>query len=259
MSIESKNTLDSGLIEPQAGKGKFPKCIPYIIGNEAAERFSFYGMKAILSTFLAYQFFNSTHSTDKAIVSMSEAQANEKVHLFISLAYLFPLLGGIVSDWFLGKYRTIFYLSLFYVAGHACLAMFENNLNGFLFGLLLIAFGCGGIKPCVSANVGDQFDKSNEHLISKAFDIFYFSINFGSFFSTLLIPVLWKTYGPAVAFAVPGILMAVAAFVFWLGRKQYVRVPPSGFRNEEFYNINFYSLLIPKRKKRKPSSTIRFC
>lgn len=228
-------------------KGKFPRSIPYIVGNEAAERFSFYGMKAILTTFMVHQFFNPLG--DVALSAEAEAAANEKTHLFISLAYVMPLLGGLIADWFTGKYKMILYVSLLYCVGHACLAMFDENPTGareinpgFLLGLLLIAFGAGGIKPCVSANVGDQFDKSNSHLISKAFDMFYFSINFGSFISTLLIPYIWKNYGASWAFGVPGILMGLATLIFWLGRKKYVRLPPSGFKNEEFYNINFYAL-----------------
>jgi proton-dependent oligopeptide transporter, POT family len=221
-------------------QGKFPSSIPYIIGNEAAERFSFYGMKAILTTFLVAQFFNPTG--DPTLDEVARAKANEETHFFITLAYLMPVFGGLLADWFLGKYRTILYISLFYCAGHACLAMFENSLQGFMFGLVLIAIGAGGIKPCVSANVGDQFDKTNEHLISKAFSIFYFSINFGAFFSTLITPWLMKTYGPAVAFGVPGILMAIATFIFWLGNKKYIKVPPTGYRKENFVLINFYAL-----------------
>lgn len=221
-------------------KASFPKSIPYIIGNEAAERFSFYGMKAILTTFLVAQFFNP--SGDPALNDVARAKANEETHFFITLAYLTPVFGGLLADWFLGKYRTILYISLFYCAGHACLALFENSLQGFMFGLVLIAIGAGGIKPCVSANVGDQFDKNNEHLISKAFSLFYFSINFGAFFSTLLTPWLMKTYGPAVAFGVPGILMGIATFVFWLGNKKYVKVPPTGYKKENFVAINLYAL-----------------
>jgi POT family proton-dependent oligopeptide transporter len=201
--------------------GKMPAGVPYIIGNEAAERFSFYGMKAILTTFLAAQFFNG-----------NETMANEQTHAFIAMTYLLPLIGGMLADWFLGKYNTIFWLSLVYVAGHACLSVFENSLGGFLAGLMLISIGSGGIKPCVSANVGDQFDQTNSHLMTNVFNAFYFSINFGSFFSTLLIPWTLKWYGPSVAFGIPGILMAIAAFVFWLGNDKYVRVPPKGDSNK---------------------------
>jgi POT family proton-dependent oligopeptide transporter len=227
---------------------KFPRSIPYIIGNEAAERFSFYGMKAILTTFLVSQFFNPTG--DPTLSDVARAKANEETHFFITMAYFTPVIGGLLADWFLGKYRTILYISLFYCLGHACLAIFENNLNGFMFGLMLIAIGAGGIKPCVSANVGDQFDHSNESLISKAFSMFYFSINLGAFISTLLTPLLMQWYGPKVAFGVPGILMGIATFVFWLGRKKYVKVPPSGYKKENFLAINFYALTkIGKTKK----------
>ncbi len=221
--------------------GKFPKSIPYIIGNEAAERFSFYGMKAILTLYLIQGF------------TFSEALANEKTHLFVALAYLFSIVGGTLADWFWGKYKTILYLSLIYCAGHLCLALFDKNLDGFMFGLLLIVIGSGGIKPCVSANVGDQFDKTNQHLISKVFSLFYFSINLGAFVSSLLIPVILVRYGPALAFGIPGILMGIATILFWLGRNKYVKVPPTGFKKENFLAISFYALANFKKKKSSQS------
>ena len=95
---------------------------------------------------------------------------------------MFSVLGGLLADWLIGKYKTILWLSIVYVMGHVCLAVFDVNLNGFMFGLFLIALGSGGIKPCVSANVGDQFDKTNQYLIPKLYSIFYFSINFGALF-----------------------------------------------------------------------------
>jgi POT family proton-dependent oligopeptide transporter len=97
-------------------------------------------------------------------------------------------------------------------------------------GLALIAIGGGGIKPCVSAHVGDQFGALNQSLLSKVYGWFYFSINFGSTFSTLLTPVLLDRLGPGWAFGVPGILMALATLVFWMGRNKFVHVPPAGAR-----------------------------
>src|SRR4051812_15931742 len=86
-------------------KNSYPKSIPYIIGNEAAERFSFYGMRSILATFLVAQFFNPTHNP--TLDTVANAQANEKVHTFVALAYGMTLLGGLLADWFFGKYRVI--------------------------------------------------------------------------------------------------------------------------------------------------------
>lgn len=227
-------------------KASYPKGIPYIIGNEAAERFSFYGMKAILTTFLVSRFFNPANNPE--LEAVSSAEANHITHLFNTLVYLLPLAGAILADWFFGKYKVILYLSLVYCAGHACLAMFENDLNGFLLGLLLIAIGSGGIKPCVSANLGDQFDESNQSLLSKAYSMFYFSINAGSFVSMLLTPVILRYTSPAVAFGIPGILMAVATLLFFLGRKTYVHLPPSGIKKENFVSISFYALANYRKK-----------
>jgi POT family proton-dependent oligopeptide transporter len=123
-------------------------------------------------------------------------------------------------------------LSIVYCLGHAalaCMGSFGNSPWWLFTGLLLICVGSGGIKPCVSAHVGDQFGKKNHYLISRIYNWFYFSINFGSFFSTLLTPWLLEKYGPHWAFGVPGVLMAIATFMFWLGRKRFVHIPPSGF------------------------------
>ncbi|MDP6542035.1 MAG: MFS transporter, partial [Phycisphaerales bacterium] len=87
----------------------------------------------------------------------------------------------------------------------------------------------GGIKPCVSAHVGDQFGKQNANLLEKVFGWFYFSINTGAFLSTLLTPWLLEWYGPHWAFGIPGVLMAIATIAFWMGRKVFIHIPPSGF------------------------------
>lgn len=192
-----------------------PSGIPYIVGNEAAERFSFYGMKAILTVYMT-QYLAMTPEDSKAYG-----------HLFVAAAYFFPLMGAVFSDWLWGKYKTILALSIVYCAGHLALAVIDGR-PGLSLGLLLIAIGAGGIKPCVSAHVGDQFGPNNQHLLSKVYSWFYFSINFGAFLSTLLTPVLLRDYGPHVAFGVPGALMAIATYVFWLGRREFIHVPPSG-------------------------------
>src|SRR5262249_40118532 len=115
---------------------------------------------------------------------------------------------------------------------------------GLFAGLGLIALGAGGIKPCVAANVGDQFGASNQHLVSKAFGWFYFAVNFGSFFSITLIPIFLKKFGPGLAFGVPAGLMLLATVVFWSGRYKFVHVPPKGrsFLRDTFNRENLSSL-----------------
>ena len=218
-----------------------PKAVPYIIGNEAAERFSFYGIRSVMSTFLVAQFFNP--AMNPMLQGVAEAKSNEMVHLFVTLAYFMPLVGGIMADWFFGKYKVILYVSIFYAIGNLLLAFSTHNITFFTIGLIVIATAAGGIKSCVSANVGDQFDSSNNHLLSKMYGWFYFAINTGSVASTILIPIVYNIYGAELAFGIPGILMCVATLIFWLGRKQYVRVPPSGIKKENFISITGYAIL----------------
>src|SRR5438874_10353298 len=212
---------------------RMPPQVPFIIGNEACERFSFYGMRNILTVFLIDWLLRNAVPSSTA----REASAKAVFHLFVFGVYFTPLLGGFLADRFLGKYRTILYISLLYCAGHACLAIFSDQPAGFYAGLVLIALGSGGIKPCVSALVGDQFTAENKHLMTKVFATFYWSINLGSFFASLLIPKTLRLFGPSVAFGIPGVLMAIATIVFWLGRSYYVKVPPTGADPHSFFAV----------------------
>jgi len=209
---------------PRPSNG-LPSSIPYIIANEAAERFSFYGMSAILMVYLS----------GSAYLAMPEKEAAGWIHLFRGSVYLFPLLGAFLADIFFGKFRIMFWLSLVYCLGHLALALPDCSQNfdprTFLFiGLALIALGSGGIKSCTSAIVGDQFNAENQHLLNRVYHWFYLAINFGSFFSMLLTPWLLKHYGPGWAFGVPGILMACATLILWLGRNKYRIVKPVGWK-----------------------------
>ncbi len=220
----------------QSGLKRYPSQIKYIVGNEACERFSYYGMRSILVVFMVHY------------LAESESNAKGVYHTFQSAVYFLPLLGGFISDRFWGKYKTIIWLSLVYCLGHLVLALWDN-INGLYMGLALIALGSGGIKPCVSAHVGDQFNETNKHLINKVFEIFYWAINFGSFFSTLMIPKILTLYGPNVAFGIPGILMLLATVIFWMGRTQYIYVPPTGKQGgSKFFSIVTYAIMNIKKR-----------
>lgn len=223
-------------VSPPATSG-WPRQLPYIIANEACERFSFYGMRNILTPFLMTVLLLSVPEQYRA------GEAKDIFHSFVIGVYFFPLLGGYLADKWLGKYRTILYLSLVYCLGHACLALFEHQKEGFFFGLFLIALGAGGIKPLVSAFMGDQFTKANKHLARKAFDWFYFTINVGSFLASLSMPLVLKFFGPAWAFGLPGILMGIATLCFWLGRRQYVHVPAEADNPDSFFHVVKTALL----------------
>ena len=158
-----------------------PGGIPYIISNEAAERFSFYGMRGILVVFMTKYLVDETGQ----LAVMGKEEATGYYHLFVSAVYFMPLLGALLSDILLGKYRANLSLSIVYCLGHLVLALDDTRL-GLALGLGLISLGSGGIKPCVSAHVGDQFGQTNASLLERVFALFYFSINLGAFISTLL-------------------------------------------------------------------------
>src|SRR5713101_7304362 len=205
---------------------RMPPGVPFIVGNEAAERFSYYGMNSILVIFMTRYLLNSRGQPDP----MSGAQADAWYHTFVSTLFFLPIIGAVLGDAIIGKFRTILILSIVYCFGHLALAIDHTRL-GLAIGLGLIALGAGGIKPCVSANVGDQFGASNQQLLPRVYSWFYFSINFGSAFSTILIPELLDKRSPEIAFGTPGILMFIATVIFWLGRKKFVHIPPAGVRN----------------------------
>jgi len=234
----------------------WPPGVPYIIGNEAAERFSYYGMNSIVVIFWT----TFLHNSAGKLAVMGPEQADAWYHTFVSTLYFLPLVGAILADAFFGKFWVVFWLSIVYCAGHATLALIGTAvahsippvaLSGI--GLFLIALGAGGIKPCVSTNVGDQFGETNKHLLPRLFNWFYFSINAGSALSTLLIPWLLEPYkvdpngliakmgpsvvsflesprlhSPDIAFGLPGVFMLIATIFFWAGRKKFVHIPPAG-------------------------------
>lgn len=161
----------------------------FIIGTEACERFSFYGMKSILMLYMTGHLL------------MSENWATSTLHIFVGMVYLLPVAGAWLADKVWGRYKTILYISLLYCVGHGVLATadlfqtIEARRYILMAGLLIIALGAGGIKPCVSAFMGDQIPDKSPRLMTKAFNAFYWAINLGSFFSFLVIPAMEQHYG----------------------------------------------------------------
>ena len=120
-------------IRDRARTERYPPQVKYIVGNELCERFSFYGMRSILTLYMMqYLLF-------------AQQDAKAYFHYFVMANYLTPLLGGWIADRFWGRYRTILWISLGYVGGHAVLAIWETPA-GLLAGLSLIALGAGDIS-----------------------------------------------------------------------------------------------------------------
>ena len=202
---------------------KMPPGMPCILTTEASERLAFYGMSSILVVFMTRNLMGANGTLDV----MAEEPAKAWFHWFTSAVYFMPLIGAVISDVWLGKFKTIIWFSMVYCVGFVILALDHTRL-GLIGGLALIAMASGIIKPCLSANVGDQFGSSNKHLLTKFYGWFYFSVNLGAAISMYKCPELLDKYGPTVGFGVPGIFMFVAMVSYWLGRYKLVHIPPTG-------------------------------
>ncbi|XP_009864381.1 PREDICTED: solute carrier family 15 member 1, partial [Apaloderma vittatum] len=221
--------------------GGYPLSIFFIVINEFCERFSYYGMRAVLVLYFKY-FLRWDENFSTAIY-----------HAFVALCYFTPILGALIADSWLGKFMTIASLSVVYTIGQAVMAVssindltdhnrdgspdsFQLHIGLSMLGLVLIALGTGGIKPCVSSFGGDQFEEHQEKQRTAFFSIFYISINAGSLISTIITPILraqmcgihttQRCY--PLAFGVPAVLMAVSLIVFVAGSTMYKKVKPQG-------------------------------
>ncbi|XP_017278105.1 solute carrier family 15 member 1 [Kryptolebias marmoratus] len=219
----------------------YPLSIFFIVVNEFCERFSYYGMRAVLVLYFKY------------FLRWDDDLATSIYHTFVALCYLTPILGAIVADSWLGKFKTIIYLSIVYAIGQVAMAVSaihditDTNRDGTpdnmtfhvvlsMVGLFLIALGTGGIKPCVAAFGGDQFGDHQERQRRTFFSVFYLCINGGSLLSTIITPILrgqdcgiyskQKCY--SLAFGVPAALMVVALIVFIVGSGMYYKAKPEG-------------------------------
>ncbi|XP_072903719.1 solute carrier family 15 member 2 isoform X2 [Hemitrygon akajei] len=208
----------------------YPLSICFVVVNEFCERFSFYGMKAVLTLY----FTNFLH--------WDEDLSTAIYHAFSGVAFFTPVVGALIADSWLGKFKTITFLSIVYIIGHVVKSLGAIPTVGdhtihvvlSLFGLFLIAVGTGGIKPCVAAFGGDQFEEEQTVERRRFFSFFYLSINAGSLLSTIITPMLRaevKCFGGecyALAFGVPAALMVIALVIFLSGSGMYKKLPPQG-------------------------------
>uniref|UniRef100_A0A8B9R7A7 Solute carrier family 15 member 1 n=1 Tax=Astyanax mexicanus TaxID=7994 RepID=A0A8B9R7A7_ASTMX len=203
----------------------YPVSIFFIVVNEFCERFSYYGMRAVLVLYFRFFF------------RWDDDLATSIYHAFVALCYLTPILGAIVADSWLGKFKTIIYLSIVYAIGQIVMAVSAINdltdadrdgtpdnmsvhVGLAMLGLFLIALGTGGIKPCVSAFGGDQFDDHQLYTMSL---------------KHVLIPTSGQECGIhtqqkcyPLAFGVPAALMVVSLIVFIAGSGMYIKAKPKG-------------------------------
>jgi POT family proton-dependent oligopeptide transporter len=240
MTAANSHPAASAPPAPPGGEpDRYPPQIKYIIGNEACERFTYYGLMGILELYLVNR------------MTMGEAQATQTLHLFGTAVYFLPLLGGWLADRWFGRYWTILSISLVYCLGCGGLALFEGSPTALFLGLALIAVGAGGIKPCVSAFVGDQFGPEQQHLLPRVYGWFYWAINLGSAGGFFIIPWVHTRASYRWAFALPGAAMALATLFFWRGTKYYVRRPAAP-PNERLHLVPVILYALARCLGRKP-------
>ncbi|KAL4217035.1 hypothetical protein ACF0H5_023491 [Mactra antiquata] len=243
-SAPSVTTSESDLIDKDKkkyrSKDAYPYSVFFILTNEFCERFSYYGMRAILVIYLTRW------------LSFGENQATSIFHAFSMLCYGMPLIGAVVADGYLGRYKTILYLSVVYFAGSLILsvtALPPPEWYGAAVGLFLIACGTGGIKASVAPFGADQFISGQEKWQNSFFSAFYFMINLGSMLSVIITPILRADvhcFGQdcyVLAFGIPAVLMFLSVLMFFLGRDRYIKIPPAGNIIGKTFKCIYYGIV----------------
>lgn len=221
----------SEVIEAEVkSRTKHPKGLWVLFGTEMWERFNFYGMRALLTLFLV-----------NALL-FKEADTSIIYGGFLALCYLTPLLGGFLSDKFLGNRKSILIggtlmalgqLSLFFSA-----STFQSDIDTSKIlmwsALGIIIFGNGFFKPNISSMVGSLYPKQEKNKLDSAFTIFYMGINLGAFLGQLICPLLGddisadgvrNIYAFKWGFLAASIAMLTGTVIFFLLKNKYVVTP----------------------------------
>lgn len=181
---------------------------------EMWERFSYYGMRAILVLYMASSF-------EDGGLGWTNASALQLYGWYTMLVYVMSIPGGILADKFIGQKRSVFVGGLVLCAGHGIMAI--DAPWAFFTGLLLIVLGVGALKPNISTMVG-QLYKQGDVRRDKGFTIFYIGINIGAFLSSLIVGYVGENIGWHYGFGLAGIGMLLGQIVFMWGQKFLVGV-----------------------------------
>lgn len=184
--------------------------------TEMWERFSYYGMRAILVLYLVSQ-----TQGDNAGLGWTNGEALALYGWYTMLVYVASIPGGWIADKFLGQKKAVLYGGIFLVAGHGILAIEE--MWAFYSGLGLIVVGVGLLKPNISTMVGGLYKKGDIRR-DKGFTIFYIGINVGAFLSGIIVGYVGEVHGWHYGFGLAGIGMALGLLQYLLGQKHLKHV-----------------------------------
>lgn len=211
-----------------------PRGLAFLFSSEMWERFSYYGMRALLVLYmveylLTPERMNAALGLDalkRGLETLSgplgsQPFASQIYGLYTGFVYLTPILGGLIADRWLGRTRTIVIGAALMAVGHFMMA-FDRM---FLIALFLIALGCGGFKPNISTQVGELYAPKDARR-DRAYSIFYVGINIGAFFAPLVCGTVGETIGWHYGFACAGAGMVVGLVTYLIGLRNLPREPP---------------------------------
>ncbi|WP_117017616.1 peptide MFS transporter, partial [Aeribacillus pallidus] len=177
---------------PQKGFFGHPKGLFTLFFTEFWERFSYYGMRAILLYYMYYE-------VSKGGLGIDEATAASIMAIYGSLVYMSGTIGGWIADRLLGTSKTVFYGGILIMLGHIVLS-FPGNIEALFISMTLIVLGTGLLKPNVSSVVGDLY-ADNDARRDSGFSIFYMGINLGGFLAPIIVGTLGQGYNFHLGFA----------------------------------------------------------
>ncbi len=187
-----------------------PRQLATLFSVEMWERFSFYGMQGILLIYLYY-------SVTQGGLGMDRTAATSIVGAYGGLVYLSTILGAWLADRVMGAERTLFYSAVMVMAGHVALSLIPG-VAGVGVGLVLVAFGSGGVKANATSLVGTLYERDDVRR-DAGFSIYYFGINLGAFIGPLLTGLLQTTAGFHYGFGLAAVGMALGLGIYTVGRK----------------------------------------
>lgn len=195
---------------PQTGFVGQPKGLFTLFFTEFWERFSYYGMRAILIFYMYY-------AVKDGGLGLDQTQANIIMSIYGSLIYMSGIIGGWIADRITGTQKAVFYGGILIMIGHIMLAL-PLGVTALYVSMFFIIIGTGLLKPNVSAVVGDLY-AANDARRDSGFSIFYMGINMGGFLAPLLVGLFQKNWGFHAGFSVAAVGMFIGLVVFWATQK----------------------------------------
>jgi len=214
-----------------------PRGLGYLAFTELWERFSYYGMAALLVLYMVQELLLPGHVENVIGMGMlrgvlesifgplsSQALASQLFGLYSGLVYFTPIIGGWLADRYFGARKMVMFGILSMTAGHFAMA-FEQS---FLIALFLLIIGSGALKGNIATQVGQLYPEGNESWRARGFTLFSIFINIGAFCGPLVSGLLAQVYGWHIGFGFAGALMLIAVAVYLAGRKDLPAEPSSG-------------------------------